>query len=112
MHMFAFLYFSSLYLSIKTRESLYIFVPQKMPSSSNKLEDIKGYVATNPLVKIFRLAANFTSLLFSTIGKQDKNNCSCLKLALLVFRPILSKMPSTLFIKYSCSLISSENTLI
>ena len=87
-------------------------MPQKIPSSSNKLEDINGYVATKPLVNIFLLPANLISLLFSAIGLQDKNNCSCLKFALLVLSPILSKIPSTLLTKYSCSSIFSENKSI
>ena len=79
-----------------------------MPSSSNKLDEINGYVATNPEVKIFLLDAYFTSLLFSAIGMQDKKTCSCLKFALFVIKPFACKIPSTLFTQNSSSFKSSE----
>ncbi len=61
-----------------------MLVPQKIPSSSKILDDIKGYVETSPLVNTFLLDANLISLLFSIIGRHDKYICSCLKLDLLV----------------------------
>ena len=64
-----------------------MFVPQNIPSSSNILDDINGYVETSPLVNIFLLDANLISILFSIIGRHDKNTCSCLKFALLVCIP-------------------------
>ena len=51
------------------------------------VDEINGYVETNPEVNMFLLLAYLMSLLFSIIGKHDKNTCSCLKFALFVFNP-------------------------
>ena len=61
---------------------------------------------------MFLFAMFFIISLFSINGKHDKNNSSCLKLALLVCIPLLCVIPSILFKKYSNSLISSEYILI
>ena len=86
-HIFAFLYFSLLNLSIKIQELLYMLVPIKIPFSSHILEDIKGYVEISELPKIFLLAIAFISSLFSINGKQEIKHCSCLKSAFLVIIP-------------------------
>ena len=86
-HIFAFLYFFVLYLSMKTSELLYLLVPTKIPSSSNIDDDIKGYVTINPFVKTFLLVASFIILLFSIEGIPDINVSCCLKYALLVIIP-------------------------
>ena len=62
-------------------------MPVNIPSSSNIEDDINGYVETSELVNTFLFAASFMSELFSPVGIQDKNNCSCLKLVLLVYNP-------------------------
>ena len=80
-----------------------------MPVSSKIAEEINGYVATKPLVKIFLLEASFTSVLLSIRGNILLNPCSCLKYALIVCIPLLCKIPSILFNKYSNSFSSVEN---
>lgn len=79
-----------------------------MPVSSKIAEEINGYVATKPLVKIFLLEASFTSVLLSIRGNILLNPCSCLKYALIVCIPLLCKIPSILFNKYSNSFSSVE----
>ena len=69
MHIFAFLYLFLSYLSINTKELLYIFVPINIPVSSNIAEEINGYVASSPLVNTFLFATSFNSFLFSIKGK-------------------------------------------
>ena len=49
---------------MKISELLYIFLPIKIPFSSNIEAEINGYVESNPVVKIFLFAEFFTSLLF------------------------------------------------
>ena len=74
---------------MKTKELLYIFVPTNIPYSSKIDDEIKGYVETNPLVKIFLLATFFISLLFLKRGSVERYPCSSLKYALLVCIPRL-----------------------
>ena len=63
----------------------YVYNPElQIDLKVRSTSDINGYVETSPLVNTFLLDANLISLLFSIIGRHDKNNCSCLKLALRV----------------------------
>ena len=72
-------------------------VPINIPSESNIVDEMNGYVANYPLVKTFLLAASFIISLFSINGNVDKNISSSLKLALLVCIPLLCVIPSILF---------------
>ena len=74
-------------------------------------EEINGYVATKPLVRTFLLAAGFKSKELFIIGRELKNACSCLKYALLVCIPLLCKIPSNLFNKYSKSFTLLEKVV-
>ena len=99
--------FNNRKLRIKIKESLYIFVPIKIPSSSKMEEVIKGYVLTKPLVNTFLRAAFFIEGLLIPVGIHANNTSDCLKFALFVCNPILSNNPSILFVEYSNSCISS-----
>ena len=94
---------------MNTKELLFILEPINIPSSSQTVDVINGYVANNPLVKIFLLATFLTSLISQKNGKHILNACSCLKYALLVCIPLLCNIPSTLFNIYSRSFLLCEN---
>ena len=72
-------------------------MPINTPSSSQILDDIKGYVATNPLLNIFLLLASLISFGFIMQGVQEIKTGSCLKFALLVIKPDELSIASTLF---------------